>query len=76
MSFRNRISLILTVPVCVTNEPLGPLVGQASGKIVLGVFGTADTGIRTAAKNAGIVRIISVDLTEQIGVLALYSHTY
>ena len=37
-------------------------VGQSSGTIILGWFGDADAGIATAAKNAGITKIATVDL--------------
>jgi hypothetical protein len=36
--------------------------GQSQGQIILGLFGTADAGIATAAKNAGITKIATVDV--------------
>jgi len=62
----------ITVPTGVTSEPIGPLVGQSSGRIWLGVFGTADAGVRTAAQNAGITVISTVDTTVSLGILNLW----
>ena len=44
----------ITIPVSATGVVLGPKVGQASGRIWLGLFGTADVGIRQAAQDGGI----------------------
>ena len=63
----------LTVPVSATGEQLGPKVGEASGIIILNVFGTADASIRTAARNAGITQVTSVDLTRKMGFLGLWT---
>jgi len=62
----------ITVPVSATGEPQGQLVGQASGRIWLGVFGTADAGIRAAAQNGGITTVTSVDITTSLGILGLW----
>lgn len=62
----------ITVPTGVTNEPVGPLVGQSSGRIWLGVFGTADAGVRAAAENGGITVISTVDTTTSLGFLGLW----
>jgi len=62
----------ITVPVAATGEPLGPLVGQASGRIWLYAFGTADAGIRAAAQNGGITTVTSVDMTTKLGILGLW----
>ena len=62
----------VTVPVSATGEPLGSLVGQSSGRIWLGVFGSADAGIRAAAENGGITTVTSVDLTTSLGILGLW----
>jgi hypothetical protein len=61
-----------TIPVAATTNPVGSKVGQASGKIWLGVFGSADAGIRTAAANGGITTISTVDLTKKLGILGLW----
>ena len=62
----------ITQPVAATTNPVGSKVGQASGIIVLGAFGTADAGIQAAAKNGGITKISTVDLTKKLGILGLY----
>ena len=36
--------------------------GQASGTIILGLFGDVDAGIATAAKNGGITKVATVDV--------------
>jgi hypothetical protein len=51
---------------------MGSKVGRASGKIWLGVFGSADAGIQTAARNGGIKTISTVDLTQKLGVFGLW----
>ena len=62
----------ITVPTGVTSEPVGPLVGQSYGRIWLGIFGTADAGVRAAAENGGITVISTVDTTTSLGFLALW----
>ena len=62
----------LTLPVAATTQPIGSKVGQASGKIWLAVFGTADAGIQAAAENGGITKISTVDLTKKFGILGLW----
>jgi hypothetical protein len=62
----------VTIPVVATTNPVGSKVGQSSGKIWLGVFGSADAGIQAAAKNGGITNISTVDLTSKLGILALW----
>jgi drug/metabolite transporter (DMT)-like permease len=62
----------ITIPVVATTNPVGSKVGQASGKIWLGVFGSADAGIQAAAKNGGIKTISTVDLTQKLGFLGLW----
>jgi len=37
-------------------------VGQASGTVILGAFGTVDAGIYEAAQNGGITKVASVDV--------------
>jgi hypothetical protein len=61
-----------TVPVVATTNAIGSKVGEASGKIWLGAFGTADAGIRAAAKNGGITNISTVDFTTKLGILGLW----
>lgn len=62
----------ITGPVTATTNPVGSKVGQASGKIWLGVFGRADAGIQAAAKNGGITNISTVDFTQKLGILGLW----
>jgi hypothetical protein len=62
----------ITSPVAATSNPVGSKVGQSSGKIWLGVFGSADAGIQAAAKNGGITNISTVDFTRKLGILALW----
>jgi FlaG/FlaF family flagellin (archaellin) len=62
----------ITSPVVATTNPVGSKVGQASGKIWFGAFGTADAGIQAAAKNGGITNISTVDLTTKLGILGLW----
>ena len=62
----------VTVPVSATSNPMGEKVGQASGRVWFGIFGTADAGIKKAAENAGISQISSVDLTTKLGILGLW----
>jgi len=51
--------------------------GTASGQIILYVFGEADFGIATAAKNGGITKIATVDVeTKQLlGIITTYTTT-
>jgi hypothetical protein len=62
----------ITSPVVATTNPVGSKVGQASGKIWLGVFGSADAGIQAAARNGGITTISTVDFTQKLGILGLW----
>lgn len=62
----------VTSPVAATTNPIGSKVGQASGKIWFGMFGSADAGIQTAAKNGGITTISTVDFTRKLGILGLW----
>ncbi|MDR1904839.1 MAG: TRL-like family protein [Treponema sp.] len=62
----------ITSPVVATTNPVGSKVGQASGKIWLGMFGSADAGIQAAAKNGGITNISTVDFTQKLGILGLW----
>jgi hypothetical protein len=61
------------LPLQVTENPVGSKTGQASGQIILGLFGNVDAGAGTAAKNAGITKIATVDLEVKtlLGVLVV-----
>jgi hypothetical protein len=54
-----------TTPLDLTNNSVGSKVGEASGTILLGGIFTkdlvVDVSIQTAAKNAGITKIATVD---------------
>jgi hypothetical protein len=63
----------ITAPVAATTNPIGSKVGQASGKVWFGVFGTADAGIQAAALNGGIREISTVDYTTKLGILGLWT---
>lgn len=68
-----RIALLLAVvvlmvscasintPVAATSNELGPLVGQSSGTIWLGLIGDADVGIQAACQDGKITKISTVD---------------
>jgi opacity protein-like surface antigen len=62
----------ITQPVTATTQPVGSKVGQASGKVWFGVFGTANAGIQAAAESAGIKTISTVDFTQKLGILGLW----
>jgi hypothetical protein len=49
------------LPVSTTGSPAGSKSGQASGSIILGMFGDVDASIATAAKAGGITKIDTVD---------------
>jgi hypothetical protein len=58
-------SCSLTLPVTATSNPVGNKVGEASATGYFGVlFFDADASIRTAAKNAGITKISTVDIKQ------------
>lgn len=52
-----------TVPYDVTNNSVGSKVGEASASVYIWTFsGDFDYSLQTAAKNAGISKIATVDL--------------
>ena len=56
-------SCSLTLPVAATNNPVGSKVGTATATGFFGVlFFNADASIQTAAKNAGISKVSTVDI--------------
>ena len=64
-------SCALTLPVNATGNPVGSKVGTSKATGYLGVlFFNADASIQTAAKNAGITKISTVDI-KQTNVLNL-----
>jgi outer membrane lipoprotein SlyB len=54
-----------TAPLDLTNNTVGSKVGESSGTVILGGIFTKDLvvdySIQTAAKNAGITRVATVD---------------
>lgn len=71
-------SCSLTLPVNATSNPVGSKVGTATATGYLGVlFFDADASIQTAAKNAGISKISTVDLkqTSILGIIVTYETT-
>jgi hypothetical protein len=71
-------SCSLTTPVAATSNPVGSKKGQATGTCFLSVlcFG-ADASIETAAKNGGITKISTVDITTKniLGIVVSYTTT-
>jgi hypothetical protein len=54
-----------------TSIPMGAAKGEACATSILGIIGTGDASIKTAAASAGIARVSSVDYTS-FGILGLY----
>ena len=52
----------VALPVSATTNPVGSKVGESSGSIWFGLLGNADASMRTAANNAGITEISTVDI--------------
>ena len=68
-------SCSLTLPVTATSNPIGTKVGTAKATGYLGVlFFNADASIQTAAKNAGITEVSTVDIkqTSILGLIVTY----
>jgi len=68
-------SCSLTLPVTATSNPIGAKVGTAKATGYLGVlFFNADASIQTAAKNAGITEVSTVDIkqTSILGLIVTY----
>lgn len=71
-------SCSLTLPVNATSNAVGSKVGKASGTGYLGIlFFGADASIQTAAKNGGITKISTVDLTQKnvLGIIYTFETT-
>lgn len=68
-------SCSVILPVNATSNPIGTKVGSAKATGYLGVlFFNADASISTAAKNAGITKISTVDIkhTSILGLVVTY----
>ena len=65
-------SCSMTLPVAATSNPIGTKVGRSSGNSYLHLlyFGV-DASIQTAAKNAGITKVSTVDIkhTDILGLI-------
>jgi hypothetical protein len=56
-------SCSVSMPVLVTDNPVGSKVGEASYKVIFGFPPmNADAGIATDAKNGGISKVATVDI--------------
>jgi hypothetical protein len=49
------------LPIAATGNPIGSKTGEASGNIILGLFGDVDAGIQAAAAAGGITKVSTVD---------------
>ena len=68
----------LNVPVALAGDgTIGSKTGQASGQIILGIFGDVDAGMVAAARNGGITRISTVDFkgSHILGIVFTYTTT-
>lgn len=69
-------SCSITLPVAASSNPLGSKRGQSTGTCYLGVLCfDVDASIQTAAKNAGITKISTVDLktTNVLNIIVTYT---
>ena len=51
----------VNIPMAAASATVGAKTGQASGSIILGLFGDVDAGSLAAARNGGITKIATVD---------------
>jgi len=63
------MSCSVTSPLMVTNNPVGDKVGTSKITCMFGYFCNGDGGIQAAAKNGGISKIATVDVTTKGGLL-------
>lgn len=69
-------SCSITLPVAASSNPVGSKRGQSTGTCYLGVLCfDVDASIQTAAKNAGITKISTVDLktTNVLNIIVTYT---
>lgn len=69
-------SCSITLPISASSNPLGTKRGQSTGTCYLGALCfDVDASIQTAAKNAGITKISTVDLktTNMLGIIITYT---
>ena len=67
----------VNAPAAAAGATVGTKTGQASGNIILGMFGTVDAGMLRAARNGGITRIATVDVEvkNMFGIITTYTTT-
>lgn len=63
------MSCSITSPLMVTNNPIGDKVGTSEVTCWFGFMCNGDGGIQAAAKNGGISKIATVDVTSKGGLL-------
>jgi hypothetical protein len=67
----------VNLPAAAGGATVGAKTGQASGSIILGLFGNVDAGMLAAAKNGGITKIATVDVDTKsiLGFVTTYTTT-
>jgi uncharacterized protein (DUF2342 family) len=67
----------VNLPSAAGGATVGAKTGQASGSIILGLFGNVDAGMLAAAKNGGITKIATVDTEVKsiLGFITTYTTT-
>ncbi|MCA6364051.1 MAG: hypothetical protein IM638_13505 [Bacteroidetes bacterium] len=63
------VSCKVTTPVTATSNPVGTKVGTSTARRVFGFWVQSDASIATAAKNGGITKISTVDMTRRNGII-------
>lgn len=59
----------VTLPIAATSNPIGTKVGTSKATAVFGIWLKGDASIQTAARNGGITKISTVDLTRRRGII-------
>ena len=68
----------VNVPAAAGGATVGVKTGQASGSIILGLFGDVDAGSLAAAQAGGITKIATVDVATKVllgGLVVTYTTT-
>jgi hypothetical protein len=65
------------LPMAAGDGHIGAKTGEASGMIILGIFGDVDASMTTAAKAGGITKIATVDtqIKTILGVVTTFTTT-
>ncbi|MFN8713688.1 MAG: TRL domain-containing protein [Bacteroidota bacterium] len=63
------VSCKVTTPVAATSNPVGNKVGVSKARRIFGFWVQSDASIATAAKNGGITKISTVDMTRRNGLI-------